>query len=277
MSAFILLLMLAAGDSVVVTGAATAFDVDLYGRIVTVDGPTAMLTLYAPGGRAEATAGGRGWGDTEFDAPAAVWMKNGIDIFVADRDNHRIQRFDRHLNFISSLSTRDRIDPEERFGYPSDVTLSRLGDLYVCDTENARVLKFDRSYRVDRSFGGLSAGRGRLHHPSQIEIGPGDCIYVLDDGAVIVFDSFGNFLRTIGDHAEGDTAAISADDDGLAVLRNGTVVIYDRNDRPVGELNARAAVGEGESVNGLVVHGSALYLLTDRGVRLLPGVRPTGE
>jgi hypothetical protein len=264
----------APGDSLLVRGVATSFDVDLYGRIVLVEAPTGTAALFSADGVLERTMGGTGWGTDQFDSPAAVWMRNGIDIFVADFNNHRIQRFDRNLNFVSSLSTRDSPDAMERFGYPSDVALSRMGDLYICDTENSRLLKFDRSNRVDRVFGGLAAGKGRLHGPTQLEIGPSDRVYVLDVPRIQVFDSFGNFLRSLGDSTFGEETMLSADQDGLAVLRGSSVVFFDREDREAGILSLSDSTEAGPSpAKGLVVQGDDLYLLVKGGILPLRGAR----
>ncbi len=261
-------------DSLLARGNATACDVDLYGRIILVDAPQGTLTLFSTSGAMERTSGGSGWGNDQLDLPAAVWMKNGIDVFVADTYNHRIQRFDRNLNFVSSLFTRESPDPDERFGYPSDVALSRTGDLYICDTENARVLKFTASSRIDRSFGRLAAGQGRLHRPAQLEIGPGDRLYVLDGSCVLVFDPFGNFLRTLGETMNADSVALSADQEGLALLEGDSVAFFDGDDRPAATLHLAGLVGPGLlPAAGLTVRGDDLYLLLRGGVAVLRGVR----
>lgn len=259
-------------DSLILRATGTAFDVDLYGRIVLVAAPAGTATLFSADGTIQRSMGGTGWGNDQFDFPAAVWMRNGIDVFVADYHNHRIQRFDRNLNFISSLSTRDSDDPDQRFGYPSDVALSRLGELYVVDTENARVLKFTRANTVERSIGGFAAGKGRLHRPTRVEIGPGDRVYVQDGTVVRVYDAFGNYLRTIGETIFGAALLMAADDNGLAVLDSGRVFLFDAADRPTGVLTP----GDerwGKSARALVVAADDLFVLTHDGVRIARGVR----
>jgi DNA-binding beta-propeller fold protein YncE len=280
MSIFLLLLLPLLGgdaparaDSLVVSATATACDVDLYGRIVLADARASTVTLFAADGTLQRSTGGTGWGNDQFDAPAAVWMRNGIDIFVADYNNHRIQRFDRNLNFVSSLSTRDNAEQDERFGYPTDVALSRMGDLFVCDTENSRIVKFNGLSRVDRSFGGIASGRGRLRRPRQIEIGPSDRVYVLDAGGVQIFDGFGNFLKTIADSSFNEKTMISADQNGLVVLAGSDIRFFDRSDTPAGSLALSGLDADASAATALTVHDGDLYLLTRSGVHLLAGVR----
>ena len=141
-------------------------DVDINGSFYILNSERNLLGTYSARLEAQKEVGGAGWNDDQFDKPSGLWARNGIDVFVADYGNHRIQRFDRGLNFISSFSARESTDPEERFGYPLDVALSRLGDLFVCDGENARVVKINRFTKVERAFGGFDAGKGRLLRPA---------------------------------------------------------------------------------------------------------------
>ncbi len=247
----------------------TNFDVDLYGNIYVISSLQHTLQLFSHEGKTVDEIGGTGWENDQFDSPAAVWARNGIDIFVADYGNHRIQRFDRNLNYISTLHTRDRTSPEERFGYPTDVALSRLGDLYVCDSENARVVKFDSQNKVTAVFGGFDAGKGRLLKPRQLEIGPEDRVYVLDDERVMVFDTFGNFIQEIDYGLTPGRTTIFADETGLVVVNDSTIYLFDDKDR----LITTTVVPEGEMLGGKAVHAisvsqSFMYCLTDSGLTI---------
>jgi len=215
--------------------------------------------------------GGSGWRNDQFDRPSGVWARNGIDVFVADYGNHRIQRFDRSLNFVSSLSTRESDNAAERFGYPTDVALSRLGDLYICDSENTRIVKVDRSNRVERSFGGFDAGKGRLRNPRTLEIGPRDRVYVLDGTRILVFDSFGNFMRQVaGGMFQGSPPVIFADEKGLVVLSSDVLYCFDEEDRLQASIALESLVaGRLENVRSLAFSAKKCYLLTDSGLLIV--------
>ena len=121
------------------TIAGSQVDIDIYGNIFALDEGRNTLTLFSDDYVKLRDVGGPGWEDDQFDLPRGLWARNGIDVFVADYGNHRIQRFDRNLNFVSSLFTRDNTNPEERFGYPTDVALSRLdrpSGYFIAATEN---------------------------------------------------------------------------------------------------------------------------------------------
>jgi len=251
-------------QTIIVQG--TQIDVDLYGNIYALDGERNVLRLYDKKGRLIREGGGPGWLDGQFDRPGGLWAKNGIDVFVADYGNHRIERFDRKLNFVSSFSTRDSDNPDERFGYPTDVALSRQGELFICDSENGRIVKVDQTSKVERTFGDFGAGKGRLTSPRHLGLGPKDAVYVLDDHRVAVFDAFGNYLRDLVPGIFGNPSAIFADQNGVAVLDSETVFFFDADERPAGTMAIRTVLPTVSTVRSFALGGGSLYLLTPEGV-----------
>ncbi len=255
-----------AQEQALVTG--SALDVDLYGNVYVLDAEKATLTLLDRNLATIAVIGQPGWDNGRFDRPAAVWARNGMDVFVADYGNHRIQRFDRQLAFVSSLSTRESDNPDERFGYPTDVALSRLGDLYVCDGENQRVLRINRLSQVEKVIGGFDAGEGKLERPTKIGIGPDDDLYVLDGARILVFDAFGNFLTLLYDSMWKAPSALYADAQRVVVADSGELVCFGPDRQPVGRLRL-----EGDStaaIRGIGSCGGKLYLLGEHGLSIIP-------
>lgn len=257
----------------------TAFDVDVHGNVLVLDSRKGTLTWWDHALRAVETIGGPGWEYGRFDQPAGIWAKNGLDIYVADYGNHRIQRFDRTLSFVSSFSTRDAEEATDRFGYPTDITLSRLGSLFICDTENSRIVKVDAANRVETTFGGFGGGAGRLQHPVQVEVGPGDAVYVLDPPRVVVYDSFGNFLSAIGEGILENPRIIAADDRGLVVLDGTDLVCLTESHRPLPRIAiAGLTVETVEPVQSLSLAGDRLYILGKGRLVIVADPRPrTGE
>ncbi len=258
----------------------TRIDVDINGSVIVVDAEKNIVQLLSKEYRQIAEIGGSGWGDDQFDHPSGVWARNGIDILVADYGNHRIQRFDRKLAFISSFSTRDRTNPDERFGYPTDVAISRLGDLFICDSENSRIVKVVGLSKVEKAFGGFDAGKGRLKKPNQLEVGPNDNIYVQDvmpgdnqGGRVVVFDNFGNFIRTIGEGMFPRDVQIHADERGLVLLGAGKLFFFDPDDRP--ELTVDLVSLNIRNAHAFAFSRGSGYFLTSEGMVVTPDPRKT--
>jgi hypothetical protein len=249
-------------------------EVDVHGSVYVLDRAKSTVCRLDHDFVRQSEIGGPGWQDGRFDNPSGIWARNGIDVFVADYGNHRIQRFDRNLSFVSAFSARESSNPDERFGYPMDVALSRLGDLFICDGENSRIVKLDRFDRIERAFGGFDAGRGRLHAPTNLEIGPKDHLYVLDGNRVLVYDSFGNYLREITEGMNHGDVLIFADDKGLVMLAAGMLYWFDeevkvRSSIPLDSLGGTAI----SPPKSLAFSQGWLYLLTDDGVRAVPDPR----
>jgi DNA-binding beta-propeller fold protein YncE len=234
-----------------------------------LDSQKNTLCLYGKSGALRREVGGPGWLDGQFDRPSAVWARNGIDVFVADYGNHRIERFDRSLNFVSSFSTRASDNPAEQFGYPSGVSLSRLGELFLCDTENGRIVKVDRFSTVERTFGGIEAGKGRLSSPSTVGVGPKDAVYVLDEGRIAVFDAFGNYMRDLLPGIFRRPSALFADNTVVAVLDSGAIFLFDADERPLGTVPA----GPPGEIRAIALSPGAVYVLGAEGISMLPDPR----
>jgi DNA-binding beta-propeller fold protein YncE len=255
----------------------TAFDVDLYGNMYVLDAEKNTLRLYDKSGTLQHDVGGPGWLDGQFDRPASVWARNGIDVFVADYGNHRIERFDRSLNFVSSFSTRESDNPDYRFGYPTGVALSRLGELFICDSENGRIVKLDRFSTVERTFGGIGGGKGHLATPASVGAGPKDCVYVLDGERVAVFDAFGNYLRDIVPGLLRHPSALFADNTVVAVLDSATIFLFDADERPAGAVPLGRLVPPGGEIRALAVASGALYILRGEGILRVPDPREPSD
>jgi len=270
-AAVLFLLVTLRGDTVfVVTG--DNLDIDISGALYVLDGHGSTITKVSPEGKILARIGGPGWDNDRFDHPSGLWARNGLDIFIADYGNHRIQRFDRDLSFVSSFSTRESDNGSERFGYPSDVALSRLGELYICDTENVRVIKVDRRNRVELSFGGIDAGKGRLTSPRKLAIGPGDHIFVLDDATVREFDAFGNYLRDLLPHEFVPPVSLYGGEEELAVCDADSLRFYARRSSQSFAIDDLLAEGRG-TVRDVSLFKGSLYFLTEKGVTAVPDPR----
>ena len=253
----------------------TRLDVDINGNIYVLDANRNLLTLSNGDFTLHKEVGGAGWENDQFDKPQGIWARNGIDVFIADYGNHRVQRFDRGLNYISTFSTRESAIPDERFGYPRDVAVSRLGDLFICDGENARIVKVNRFSKVERSFGGFDAGAGRLLRPSELEVGPKDRVYVLDMARVMVFDNFGNFVHELLPGLFRAPQTLFADNNGIVILDADTLYCFDGNERPTRIITLESlGVAQGVNIHSFVCSRDEMFLLTSIGLQRIPDPRP---
>ena len=122
---------------------------------------------------------------------------NPLSVYVSDKNNHRIQKFDKDLNFISLLYTRESDNPAERFGYPLSAVTSNQGDLFILDSENKRILKFDLFGHFVLNFGGFDSGNYALVNPEKMVVSPSNTLFVLDGKKIVVFDQYGNGVNEL--------------------------------------------------------------------------------
>ncbi len=212
------------------TGAAD-LDYDIQGNIYVVDRAGNMLVKYSPQGDSLRAVSGLGSDNLQFDEPVAVVARQGNDIYVADMNNHRVQRFNRELDYITTIYTRDDPDERTRFGYPRDIAVTREGDLLVVDGENRRIARFNQIGRFVRTFGDNAAGAGRLTDPRLIEVDEENNSYVLDRDRLLMFDRFGTYVRDIPFPPYIVPYTIAIDRDTLVMADSFSVSFYSLKDR----------------------------------------------
>ncbi|MGD0038467.1 MAG: NHL repeat-containing protein [Bacteroidota bacterium] len=196
------------------------------GTIYILDADENKVSLFSNLQDVPKTIGGFGWSSSSFDKPTGV-ATDGVNIYISDFGNHRIQRFDRDLNYISSLSTRDTSYVISQFGYPLDVALSEFGDMFILDGENIRVMKFNAQGSFERAFGDINAGKGKLQSPMRL-VTTNSRIFVGEKNKVIVYDYFGNYLGSIGEGIINNLNGFTMLTNELLVASNDTIWWFTR-------------------------------------------------
>ncbi len=175
---------------------ATSFTITSVGFFYITDSGTDEVYKLDTLGNLLKYAGGYGWDEGLFDNPADVYA-NPLSVYVCDKNNHRIERFDKDLNFIWQLYTRNSDTTAQRFGYPLGCSVSSQGDLYVLDSENKRIVKFDLFGNFNLNFGGYDAGIYSLNDPKKLAVSENNEIYVADGNRIVIFDQYGNGISII--------------------------------------------------------------------------------
>jgi hypothetical protein len=170
---------------------ASSFYINPAGFIYVTDTNTDEVIAMDTLGNVFKEIGGYGWGESSFDKPVDVFA-DALKVFVADKNNHRIQRFDKNLNFNFQIYTRDSDVEAERFGYPLSAVMSNQGDIFILDSENIRIVKFDIFGNFIQNFGGYDYGSYALQKPRQLAVSSRNDIFVIDGKQIVIFDQYGN-------------------------------------------------------------------------------------
>ncbi len=243
---------------------ATRITIGPTGRIYVIDAAKNCIEIFKAPRDSPSVLGGYGWTNTAFDRPTGV-ATDGLNVYVSDFGNHRIQRFDRYSGYISSLQTRDTIYAPAQFGYPGGIALTNQGDLLILDGENLRVVEFSADSRFERDFGGINTSGGKLQDPIKICLEADRLVYVLQKHNVVVFDFYGNYLRTIAEELDADFVGGQSTPNGLAIVAGDTLYWYDAegillSKIPFGMLFADEPV---TSVQDIAFSDNQLFVLTE--------------
>jgi len=256
--------------------AARALSVDPAGRLYVVDvGRDAVLQL-GPDGTRLAILGGPGTEDGQFDEPADVDPTNGLLWVVADAGNSRLQRFSHTFLHLETLpvsrivrftpGAQGRTVPvgAERGdgaadGRPIAVVVSSTSEIFAIDETQGLVLKWDASRRLERPIGGYNAGEGALVDPVALAA-DATSLYVADRGrdAVLVYDLFGGYIRTLAAGRAADVRALAVVRDQLWIVLPERLLVYQTRGRLLRVLDVRL----GEPLVDVAHHKDLTYLLT---------------
>ena len=122
---------------------------------------------------------------------------NLSNVFVSDRINNRVQKFDLSGNFIMKWGG---------FSSPEDLALDSLNNVYVVDFANYRIQKFDSSGNFITQWGSYGTGSAQFKAPSSIAIDSNDNVYVSDrlNWKVKKFTSSGSYITSWGSNGTGN-------------------------------------------------------------------------
>ena len=105
--------------------------------------------------------GSYGSGDGQFNAPSGVAVDSSGNVYVADTDNHRIQKFNSSGGFITKWGSSGSGDGQ--FNYPYGVAVDSSGNVYVADTSNDRIQKFNSTGGFITKWGSYGSGDGQFN------------------------------------------------------------------------------------------------------------------
>jgi len=171
----------------------------LSGNVYVADTSNHRIRKITPAGEVSTFAGGDtpGFADrtgtaARFYSPFGIAADLSGNIYVADRNNHRIRKITSSGD-VSTLAGGDTsgfsdgLRSEARFGYPYGIAVDLSGNVYVADTFNQRIRKITSSGDVSTIAGGDTPGfsdglrrEARFKNPSGIAVDSSGNVYVAD-------------------------------------------------------------------------------------------------
>lgn len=145
--------------------------------------------------------GGQGSAGGQFDSPHGIAVDNAGNIFIADTNNGRIEKFSPTGTYLASFGSKGAGYGE--LADPNGIRIDRAGNIYVAEASNHRIQKMapDGSYIAD--WKGPDPG---FYGPRKIAIAPDQSLYVVDQGRtrIVKFDQNLKALTVWGEKGKGD-------------------------------------------------------------------------
>ena len=145
-----------------------------------------------------------GNGPLEFQFPIGITVHPTTgQIFVADRDNHRIQVLNKDLTYSHSFGKKG--SSPEQFNGPYNVTFDSEGYLYVADRNNHCIKKFTSTGQYISTYSSRGSNPGQIKQPSSIII-DNNVLYISEYGnnRISIFDTNGCFIHCFGKSGSGE-------------------------------------------------------------------------
>ena len=164
------------------------------------------IHVLTTGGECLGTFGEHGSGIGQFNSPCDIQISPEGKVYVADRDNSRIQVF--HSDLTVSHIIDGKVSGDSSFTYPEGISLDLCGNVHVTGDGSNSVTVFSASgqfvYKYDQT---------QLKRPTGIAIDSTGYSLVVNHGlnSLDIFDLSGTFLHSIGGFKNPYGVSISPD------------------------------------------------------------------
>uniref|UniRef100_A0A1X7TKY3 B box-type domain-containing protein n=1 Tax=Amphimedon queenslandica TaxID=400682 RepID=A0A1X7TKY3_AMPQE len=196
--------------------------------------PDKFILKISMDGYLIASVGKVGSGPLQFKCLPAISISPITgQVYIADKNNHRIQVLNPDLTFSHSFGSKGSANGE--FQYPTDIAIDSQGLVYVTDNGNHRIQKFSPDGKFVGKFGTKGSGPGQLSFPTCIAIDTAatGLVYVSDwaNNHISIFTSDGVFVSKFG--SAGSNIDQFNGPRGLAFDKDGFLYICDSDNNRV--------------------------------------------
>ena len=163
--------------------------------------------------------------------PCGLKVVRNEKLYVCDRNNSRIQVFDKELNFLQSFGSHG--DGEGELHWPYDMAVDHHGYVFVTDCDNHRIQVFNKEGKYVSHFGSEGTGHGKLNRPMGISLGADGLLYITEYGnhRVSVFTTGGKHVDSLCQY--GTKAGECCYPVGIAIDQDGFLYICDQGNNRI--------------------------------------------
>lgn len=125
--------------------------------------------------------GGLGAAKGRFDHPQGIAVDASSNVYVADTENGRVQKFNNHGDFLTAFGVPG--SGVGQFHSPTAIAVAVSGDVFVADAMNNRIQVWSPSiggYTHVADFGSYGHGAGEFDQPNAIAVDAALNVFVVD-------------------------------------------------------------------------------------------------
>lgn len=206
---------------------------------------------------------GKGWGNLNFDNPTSFYSYDGLDIYVADYHNKRVQRFNRNLEYLNSFNFNDN---ESNIKFPFLVGIDKFSNLFVYDVESRSFYKYSKDTKLERIFGELEFSGLKNTYPKKLEFDSKNNLYVLTENCIYIYSNWGFLLREI--KIDG-ASTFTIYNDRLFVVFQNELFEYTKAGE-ISKYNLEEVQKVAKIIKDVTFNNTNIFFLTDEAIIILP-------
>jgi tripartite motif-containing protein 71 len=169
--------------------------------------------------------GSEGSSNGQFNAPVGIAVDSTGNVYVADKENNRIQKFDSNGKYITQWSSYYN---NWKLSDPTGVAVDSVGNIYIANQGNKSVVKMNSKGVFITQWGSEVIGDGKYFNPTGIAVDSSSNVYVTNtfsNNRIVKFNSNGYCLTQWGSSGNKDGQVSSPY--SVAVDSSGNVYVAD--------------------------------------------------